>query len=238
MVLLSYDYYFWCLFPNGTNRATVVTAKVVHGVAGIEAKTPRIGRTVLIEGRRPVITIGTDIIEIGITPVARSRKEDTFVFVAIYITGYYHACNAGSVVIIGPFPGTLGTECRPLRHLLPDQSPDNPADSPDFADLRTPPLVGFDHLPDLHPLRPGDLVRGGRLKHSPSHPDIFEEYSSLRGAQLNMTLPLGQIKLRQKISENGTLSKKKGSMKTVEKQLLALPFFLQCSMPLNNKRSP
>ena len=43
---------------------------------------------------------------------------------------------------------------RPLRHLLPDQSPDHPPDSTYPADLWRSSLVGPAAHPHLHPIRP------------------------------------------------------------------------------------
>ena len=65
------------LFYDGTDRKPVVTVDVVpvHTVR-IEVHAARVVRDARIEGRRPVVAVGTGTVEIGIVPVAGGRKED------------------------------------------------------------------------------------------------------------------------------------------------------------------
>lgn len=54
----------------------VVTVVVVPvDIVGIEVDVPRVVRVVRIERRRPVVAVGTDIVEIGVVPVTRGGKE-------------------------------------------------------------------------------------------------------------------------------------------------------------------
>ena len=54
----------------------VVTVVVVPvHIVGIEVDVPRVVRIVRIERRRPVVAVGTDIVEIGIVPVTCGGKE-------------------------------------------------------------------------------------------------------------------------------------------------------------------
>ena len=55
---------------------TVVAVVVVPvDIVGIEIHVPRVVRVVRIEGRRPVVAVGTRSVEIGIVPVASGGKD-------------------------------------------------------------------------------------------------------------------------------------------------------------------
>lgn len=54
----------------------VVTVVVVPvDIVGIEIHVPRVVRVVRIEGRRPVVAVGTRIVEVRIVPVASGGKK-------------------------------------------------------------------------------------------------------------------------------------------------------------------
>ena len=61
---------------DGTDRLPVVAVVVVPvDVGRIEVHVPRVVRIVRIEGRRPVVTVGANIVEVGVVPVASGGKE-------------------------------------------------------------------------------------------------------------------------------------------------------------------
>lgn len=52
----------------------VAVVVVPVDIAGIEVHVPRVVRVVRIEGRGPVVAVGTNIVEVGVVPVACGRK--------------------------------------------------------------------------------------------------------------------------------------------------------------------
>ncbi len=67
----------------------------------IEVHVPREVRIARIEGRRPIVAVGANIVEVGIVPAASGWKEDA---VAVGLAGYSVSVDA----ILGcPGPRTL-----------------------------------------------------------------------------------------------------------------------------------
>ena len=97
------------LFCDGTDRLPVATvAAAPADIVGTEVHVPRVVRVVRIEGRGPVVAVGSRIVQTRATPVARGGKEDALVCVACLITGYNSTGLTGSFVIAGPCPSAIG----------------------------------------------------------------------------------------------------------------------------------
>jgi len=67
-----------CKQVLGRHGLTFVAVVVVHVViVRIEVEVPRIVRVVRVERRRPVVAVGTGIVEVAVVAVAGSGQEDT-----------------------------------------------------------------------------------------------------------------------------------------------------------------
>ena len=80
---------------------TVAVVAPAHS-AGIEVDVPRDGGLVRVERRRPVVAVGTRIVELRVTPVTGSGKENA---VAIG-GGNYLSLYARTVIVCCPSTGT------------------------------------------------------------------------------------------------------------------------------------
>ena len=101
------------IFANGPDRQALVTlfaAAVVDG--GTEVPVVCAVRVVRVDGR-PVFALFTRMVDIllGAPAVAGGGKEDA---ITGLVAGYGHTCNAGTVVIASPFPGTTVPELGPI----------------------------------------------------------------------------------------------------------------------------
>ena len=95
------------LFLDGTDREAEVAVVVAPDrVARVEVVVDAVGvvGVVRIEGRRPVVAVGPDIVGIRVGAVARCRQEDGLVSVTFLLAG--HEVTVDSI-LCGPCPSTI-----------------------------------------------------------------------------------------------------------------------------------